>query len=99
MMCKTHGSYFYNIDALPSDIVSIKFVTTDSASGSAVYYANVFESATNGAITSEFTLTGKGEFTVTADTAGLRYFNITLDGANGKNGQIAKIIIELAPAE
>ena len=99
MMSKTHGSYFYNIDALPSDIVSIKFVTTDSASGSAVYYANVFESATNGAITSEFTLTGKGEFTVTADAAGLRYFNITLDGANGKNGQIAKIIIELAPAE
>lgn len=94
MMCKGKGAYIYNKTAIPGAITSVEITTSTGASGSAVYYVDIFDSAKNSSISSGASLTGLGSVTVEANEADNKsYFNVTLDAACNKNGQITKIVI------
>ena len=100
MMKGSSGACIYNKTALPGAITSVKFVTNPGSSAKAVYYADVFTSVKAEAITSSHTITGIGTCKFNVDASlNASYFNITLDAASTKNGQINLIVITYIPAK
>ena len=100
MMKGGAGACVYNKTAVPGAITSVKFVTNTGSSGKAVYYADVFTSVKAEAITSSHTITGIGTCKFDVDASlNASYFNITLDAASTKNGQINLIVITYIPAK
>ena len=99
MMNKSTGACIYNTTAIPGYITSITVVTNPGSSGTAKYYADAFTTATTSAISSSHTITGVGTLEFDVDpSAECSYFNVTLDKACAKNGQIKTIIINYVPA-
>lgn len=91
MMCKGTNSYIANTVAINGKIKKIEVTTTSTASGNAVYYAEILDAAKTEAQSTGTSMKGKGTLTVES-TEGGAFFNISMP-TKGYNGQIATIVI------
>lgn len=91
MMCKGTNSYIANTVAINGKIKKIEVTTTSTASGNAVYYAEILDAAKTEAQSKGTSMKGKGTLTVES-TEGGAFFNISMP-TKGYNGQIATIVI------